>query len=333
MKVIFSILIIVLFSLTSCVDKAKNKMDANLSLDSLLLKYPDSVNLLVLHGESALKDFNYAIAIADAARAFRLDSSNTATRLLYAEALCNKPDIKNNDVTKAQYHYLKIVKLEPKNVRALVGLANTHSLRQDFVQSFKYINKALRINPRYRDAYILKGSNYRVQGNIKLAISSYETAVQQDPTFYGGNLMLGALYESHDDPICIEYYTTAAKQQASNPDVLYSLAYAKQKWGQDKGAQRLYRKMIRLDSTYYDAYFQLGWIKQFSQQDLDSAMYFYSEVLEIEPKHIESHHNMGLIYEDKKDISHALLSYGQVLKYNPEFQLTLDRVAVLKKLR
>ena len=39
------------------------------------------------------------------------------------------------------------------------------------------------------------------------------------------------------------------------------------------------------------------------------------------------------VYEDKKDISHALLSYGQVLKYNPEFQLTLDRVAVLKKLR
>ena len=65
MKVIFSLLIIVLFVLTSCGEKATNKMDANLSLDSLLLKYPDSVNLLVLHGESALKDFNYEIACTE----------------------------------------------------------------------------------------------------------------------------------------------------------------------------------------------------------------------------------------------------------------------------
>lgn len=92
-------------------------------------------------------------------------------------------------------------------------MANTYSLRHDFDNSFKYINRALKINPRYRNAYILKGSNYRLLGNSKLAISSYETAVQQDPAFYGGYLMLGALYEFEENPICIEYYTTASQLQ------------------------------------------------------------------------------------------------------------------------
>ncbi len=331
MKVFLGFVLVFYFLLSSCENKKALLSEKGVSLDSLLLKYPDSVNLLVKHGELALNNFKYDIAIADAAKAFRLDSSRTDTRMLYADAICNNPAIQNADVSKAQYHYKKLIDKEPKNVRALVGMANTYSFRQDYDNSFKYINLALKINPKYRNAYILKGSNYRVLGNLKLAKASYETAVQQDPSFYGGYLMLGALNESEKDPLCIEYYTTAAQLQPSNPDVLYSLAYSKQIFGKEKEATVIYRKMLKLDSKYYEANFQLGYMKQFSDKDLDSALYFYNSALDIEPRHIESNHNIGLIYEDKKDISNALLSYAKALKYNPDFELTKERVAVLKK--
>ena len=333
MKLLFGFILILFVFAISCQNKGAEPLNSTLSLDSLLLKYPDSVNLLVKHGELALTNFKYDIAIADAAKAFRLDSSRLDTRMLYADAICNNPALQNADITKAQFHYQKLIKKAPKNVRALVGMAMTYTLRQDFDNSFKYINRALKINPRYRNAYVLKGSNYRMLGNTKLAISSYETAVQQDPNFYGGYLMLGALYQYEKDPICIQYYTTATQLQPNNPDCLYALAYAKEIFGQENDAKMIYRKMIRIDSTYYEAYFQLGYIKQFTDLDLDSALYFYNAALDIEPRHIESNHNIGLIYEDKKDISRALLSYAKVLKYNPEFELTKERVAVLKKRR
>ena len=333
MKLLFGFILILFVFAISCQNKGAEPLNSTLSLDSLLLKYPDSVNLLVKHGELALTNFKYDIAIADAAKAFRLDSSRLDTRMLYADAICNNPAIQNADITKAQFHYQKLIKKEPKNIRALVGMAMTYTLRQDFDNSFKYINRALKINPRYRNAYVLKGSNYRMLGNTKLAISSYETAVQQDPNFYGGYLMLGALYQYEKNPICIQYYTTATQLQPNNPDCLYALAYAKEIFGQENDAKMIYRKMIRIDSTYYEAYFQLGYIKQFTDLDLDSALYFYNAALDIEPRHIESNHNIGLIYEDKKDISRALLSYAKVLKYNPEFELTKERVAVLKKRR
>lgn len=333
MKIFLGVLLVFYFVSSSCKNKKALPIETGASLDSLLLKYPDSVNILVKHGELALTNFKYDIAIADAAKAFRLDSSRLDTRMLYADAICNNPAIQNADITKAQFHYQKLIKKEPKNIRALVGMAMTYTLRQDFDNSFKYINRALKINPRYRNAYVLKGSNYRMLGNTKLAISSYETAVQQDPNFYGGYLMLGALYQYEKDPICIQYYTTATQLQPNNPDCLYALAYAKEIFGQENDAKMIYRKMIRIDSTYYEAYFQLGYIKQFTDLDLDSALYFYNAALDIEPRHIESNHNIGLIYEDKKDISRALLSYAKVLKYNPEFELTKERVAVLKKRR
>jgi tetratricopeptide (TPR) repeat protein len=334
MNFLIYFLFFLLFTLQSCADKGKNsKNDRNLSLDSLLVRYPDSLELIIRHGNQAISKMEYASAMADGAKAFRMDSTRLDCRLLYAEALINKSNRLVADIFNAQRNYLIIIKKDTKNPKALVGLANVYCILEDYDSAFKFINKALKINPRFRDAYILKGSIYRLLGNFKLAVSSYETAVQQDPEFYQGYIMLGSLYEWKQDPLCIEYYTTAYQLQPKNTDVIYSLAYAKQLFGKDAEAKGLYRKMIRLDSLYYVAYFQIGYIKQFSENELDSALFYYDKTLEIENKHIESYHNIGLIYEDKKDITNALFSYAKVLKYNPEYTLSLERVAILKKKR
>jgi tetratricopeptide (TPR) repeat protein len=317
--------------MAACGNKGdKASVDAKCSLDQLIQNYPDSIDLLNKRAALKLSDFAFDAALKDAAHSFRLDSSNVQSRLLYAEALLNKKDIAILDLAMAQYHFGKVAKSEPKNLRALLGLANIFSIRGDNQKAFDFINKTLRIDPKYRDAYVLKGSIYRNEGSLNLAKSSYETAVQQDPKFFGGYLMLGSLYESEGNPICIEYYTTARKLQPKNVDVLYSLAYAKHEFGQLAESKMLYRKMAKMDTSYFEAFFQLGHIKQFDEMDLDSAMYFYSMALDIFPKHLESLHNLGLIYEDKKQYSNALLSYGKVLQYNPDFQLTLDRVAAIK---
>ena len=332
MRYLLSLFLLITLVFQSCEDKKPEKIDLNrANLDSLIKIYPDSVYLLITRGNLLFEELLYEDAMADAARAYRLDSVRTECCVLYAEALINNPKRAVEDLFTAHKIYKKIVKKEPKNVEALVGFANTYSMFEDYENSFKYINQALRVNPKYRDAYVLKGTNYRNQGNFKLAVSSYETAVQQDPTFYGGYLMLGALYQFKEDPICIEYYTTAYKLQPKNPDVIYSLAYAKQLFGKENTASVLYRKMVRLDSAYHEAYFQLGYIKQFTTLDLDSALFFYEKATEVEPKHIESYHNIGLIYEDKKDVTNALFSYAKVLKINPEFELTKERVEILKK--
>jgi tetratricopeptide (TPR) repeat protein len=334
MNFIIYFIAFLLLMLQSCTDKGKNiKNDSNLSIDSLLSRYPDSLELIIRHGNQAISKMDYSTALADAAKAFRLDSSRLESRLLYAEALINKSNRLVADVYTAQRNYLIVTKKDTKNPKALVGLANVYCILEDYDSAFKYINEALKINARFRDAHILKGSIYRLLGNFKLAASSYETAVQHDPEFYQGYIMLGALYEWKQDPLCIEYYTTAYQLQPKNADVLYSLAYAKQLFGKESEAKALYRKMIRLDSLYYVAYFQIGYIKQFSENDLDSALLYYDKTLEINNKHIESYHNIGLIYEEKKDITNALFSYAKVLKYNPEYTLSLERVAILKKKR
>lgn len=336
------ILAIAVTQLVSCGGTEKNtKLPKD--LDSLIVMFPDSVELLIKRGNNSLKIYDYRQAMADGAKAFRLDSNNVAARMLYADVLNNRPERTIEEIAKAQGHYKMIISKQPKNQRGLVGLASTYSQQMDFERSFQYINEALKVNPKYRDAYIMKGSNYLVLSKLNpekdgsagkkyldLAKSSYETAVQQDPNFYEAYLMLGSLYQAEKNPICLEYYTTAASLQPEDAEVLYPLAYAKQEFGQRDEAIELYRQMIQLDTTYAEALFQIGYIKQFYIGDLDSAIYYYNSAIQTEPRYVEACHNIGLCYETKGDKTMALKFYGKALKYDPNFELSRKQANALR---
>jgi len=327
---IFHILCLLSLILWSCGHKNSNVAKEQ-SLDQLLAAHPDSVPLLIQKGNQLIDSLAFDRALNFGAKAYRLDSTNVEARVLYAECLINKPNRSADDIFRAFSMYQNLVKKAPKNPAALIGLANTLVLLNDYDNAFKYINKALRIDKNNRDAYILKGTIYREENNIKLAISSYETAIQQDPDYYLTYLYLGALYEYQENPICIEKYMTAYQLQPKNVAVIYALAFAKEKFGQEASAQRLYRKMTKVDSTYADGYFHLGFLAQFTYNQPDSAMYYYKKAVKVDPQHVPSYHNMGLLYEDRNDLANALFSYGKALKVDSTYQISKDRVKVLRK--
>lgn len=331
MKYLFPV--VFLFILCSCGENKKASIGA-IDIDSLLVLYPDSVDLLVERGNRYLKTFEFDKAIADGAKAFRIDSNNLEARLLFADILNNKPDRSiTTDVSAAQRHYEFALKKRPKDPKVLISLASTYSQQMDFEESFKLINKALRIDKRYRDAYVLKGSNYLFLNKPDLAKSSYETAVQQDPKFFEAYLMLGSLYQSENNEICLEYYRTAVSLQPKNPDVLFSLAYAYQLFNQPAKALALYRKMIQVDTAYYQALNQIGVIKQYNYKEIDSAIYYYKSALQTEPRFVQAWHNLGMCYEERGDVSQALQSYGKALKYDPNFEMSRERADQLKNAR
>lgn len=324
------LIFLVPFLLFSCGKKEDAVSSTVQNLDSLIKVYPDSVELLILHGKKMIKNYRLELALSDGAKAFRLDSMNNDARLLYADALNNRPNRTPGDVARAQKFYAYLLKKMPKDPKIYVSLASTYSQQMDFDKSFLYINQALKINPRYRDAYVMKGSNYLFLNKIDLAKSSYETAVQQDPKFFEAYLMLGSLYQAENDKICLEYYKTAAELQPKNVDVIYSLAYAEQVFGQTYKALAHYKRMLQLKPDYHQALNQIGVIQQYDLKQLDSAMYYYNSALEVEPRFVEAWHNLGECYESQKDITHALQSYAKALKYDPSFELSRQRADALK---
>ena len=237
----------------------------------------------------------------------------------------------------------------------------------EFDQAFVNINKALRIDKKFRDAYVAKGTTYRMEivnieseiqsiGNedqqkvgalareIKerwdLMKSSYETAVQQDPEFFEAYFELGRIYQMEGDKICIEYFTTAHELKPEIKEIEYYLAFSKQHYGQGpqvEDARSMYRQMATGDEeektceftsqcvSYPSlALFQLGHLKQFYDNDLDSAIYFYNSATKSAPDFVEAYHNMGMCYDLKGNKTQALKKFGQALKFDPEYTLSRE---------
>ncbi|WP_343748246.1 tetratricopeptide repeat protein [Fluviicola sp.] len=316
---------------TACGGNSNKQKQKELSVDELYKKYPDSVPILIKHGNLMLERYDYEKALQDGAKAYRMQESNIEARFLYANALNNRANRSTSDVMAAQGHFKFVVKKQPKNTQALVALATTYAQQGDNEKAFYYINEALRINKKYRDAYILKGSIYLSLGNNKLAKSSYQTAIEQDPEFFAAYIKLGLIYQEENDPLCIQYFITATQLRPNNIEAYYNLAYAYQQFDKIDEAQQTYRQMLQKDPTFTPPLFQLGWIKQFKQNDPDSATYFYNETLQKEPRYVEAWHNLGLIYETKGEKYQAIQYYRKALKYNPDFAISEEAIKRLAK--
>lgn len=328
MKWLLSTLVIaLLFAGTSSCESDKKGSTADASqqnLDSLLAAHPDSVPLLIKRGEQYFSSYQFDLAMQDAAKAYRLNKYNPEAILLFAEVLNNRTQRTPEEVKNAQALYDKVLRKDKKNLRALVGIAATYTYQQDFEKSFEYINKALRIDRHYRNAYVLKGTNYMNMGKKEQAISSYETAVQQDPTFYEAYFLLANIYESEGNRQCVEYYRNALELRPNSLEFKYKLAYAQQQFDEVEAALVNYRSLANDTVDFYSnrGYFHQGYIHQFMYQNVDSAVHFYNEALKKEPRHVESWHNLGVCYDVMGDKTRALQSFAKALKYNPEFDLS-----------
>jgi tetratricopeptide (TPR) repeat protein len=348
MKVSFGILILFLFGCGSNTSTNIVNEDPK-NLDSLIIMrekiyLADTANMayrklyidaLLKRGNQSYKEHNYSKLLTDAARAFRLDSANLETRLLYADALTNKMDRSFDDIAAAQRHYKMITEKMPTNVRALVGLASTYTQQTNFEEAIKILDSALKIDKKYRDAYVMKGTIYRLMGRLDLAKSSYETAIQQDKEFYEAYVMLGALYQAEKNEICLQYFQSAVALKPKDPEILFSLAYAEQVFEYPDKAMITYKKMVGLNNNVYQAQAlnQIGVIKQYNFNQLDSAIYYYNSATQSDSTLVEAWHNLGLCYEEKKQLSQAMRSYGKALHFNPQYEPSRKRADKLKYAR
>lgn len=333
-------LALAIVSVTSCESTEKvveQKITAS-NIDSLLNAHPDSVPLLIWRGEHLLKNHKYDLAMYDAAKAYRLDKKNPKTKILFSDVLINRAGRSPQDVATAQTIYKDLLKKDGKNLRALMGVAKTYTYQQDFEKSFEFINKVLRIDRKYRDAYVLKGTNYMAMGRKEDAKSSYETAVQLDPEFFEGYFFLANIYEAEGNfRQSVQYFQNALelkpKSSEMSSEILYRLAAAQQRLADEKEdlneleiAKRYYRALSKDTTDFYSnrGYFHLGYIHQFIHEDVDSAVYYYNQALKQEPRHVESWHNLGICYDYAGNKTKALQSFAKALKYNPEFTISKE---------
>jgi len=86
----------------------------------------------------------------------------------------------------------------------------------------------------------------------------------------------------------------------------------------DADAEELYRTAIEKEDSVADAYCNLGVIAS-RREEKTSAFDFFTNALKADPRHAESHYNLGNLYFDMGNLDLAKHHYELAASLSPEF--------------
>ena len=107
-----------------------------------------------------------------------------------------------NEIEKAQSVCTEIIRKQPDHFDCLRLLNMIYYINKDFTKALKFINKAIRINPNYAEAYNEKGNALSELKQLNAAIKNYDRAIEINPNydnaFYNRGFVLQELLKLDD---------------------------------------------------------------------------------------------------------------------------------------
>jgi tetratricopeptide (TPR) repeat protein len=325
-----------LFFLFSCVNKKDGAEVTAEKTDSLSIKLnaPElkAVNAELLNEPSNASLYNkraliylslkqFQEAENDAKRAIKMDSTVALYHLSLVDIYFS-----TNRTRESKELLEATAKRFPDNIESLLKLAELYFLVKRYQDGIDYVNKALKINNNLAKAYYIKGSIYRESGDTSRAISSLETAVEQDNRYVDAFYDLGILYAARKNPIAIEYYNNVLRIDPTNPNANYAMAKLLQDLGKVDEAIKIYEGILLTDKGCDNCYYNMGAIYLQLKNDPKKALEQFTKAIEVNPNYVEAYFARGYTYSKLKDKESAKADYAMCLKIQPNYDAAVEEL-------
>lgn len=296
------------------------------ALNKKILDNPDDASLYNERAKIYLQFKQLEDAINDAKRAIRIDTTNAAFYLTEADIFFAANETRNaKDVLES------VVKKFPENTDGLLKLGELYYFVKQYENAFAKINQALKVNENLAKGYYLKGNIYKEIGDTGKAISSLETAIEQDNKNPGIFLDLGLIYAAKKNPLAFEYYDNAISLNPLNSEALYAKAKLFQDINQIKDAVVLYERILKNEPTHTFTLYNLGAIEFGVNKNPKKAIDYFTNAINSNPKYTQAYFARGVCYQELKDNDNARADYSMCLQLTPNYEPAIDGLNALGK--
>lgn len=285
------------------------------AVNAELLKDPENAALYNKRSLVYMSIKELPAAVNDAKRAIRIDSLQASYYLTLVDVYFSQ-----NNTRLAKDLLEIVVRKFPENTEALLKLAELYFLVRQYQKGIDYVNKALKADPAIAKAYYIKGSIYSESGDTTRAISSLETAVEQDNNYGDAFYDLGLIYAAKKNPIAMEYYNSALRVDPANQLALYARAKLLQDLGKTDEAIAEYQSIAGKFKTCDNCYYNLGALYLEVKKEPKKALDYFTKALELNPNYAAAYFARGYAYSKLGDKESARADYKMCLKIQPNYE-------------
>ena len=258
-------------------------------LDLKIERSPKDADLLANRARVLLNLNRPKEALFDIGKAVNIDPDKVDYRLLEADIYFANGDVKNS------YRALgEAEQLAPKSKEVQLKMGEITYYNRDYDRALQHLTKVTEQEPDNRTALFMKGFIYKEKGDTAEAVTLLRRVCDIDPNYEPAFEELGVLYASRQNPMALEYLSTAMRLQPSNTNVLYALAMYYQDLQQYDEAEKCYHQMLDINPASADAWHNLGYLEMTVYGDFERAIEYFDKAIEANPQHEASRINRHL---------------------------------------
>lgn len=288
------------------------------TLTNKIEQEPDNPKWYYTRAQLLLQANDIRAAAQDLQKAIALDSTQ-------AEYYSTLADLKlaNKDLDGAILSMQKCIATGGMNADDMLKLAKFYLYKKDYQNAMIFVNNGLRLEVYNAYAYFLKGYIYKELNNSAKAISSFQTAVEQDPLYFDAYMQLAGIYAGMKNRLAVDYYNNALKIDSLSYEALYGRAKFYQDITSFDTAMILYKDILLKHAQKESVYYNLGVI-YYQMDSLQKAYNNFNFAIKVNPALTEAYAGMGLCSELLGNKKQAELHFRQSLKLNPDFEIAKE---------
>ncbi|MBR1550203.1 MAG: tetratricopeptide repeat protein [Bacteroidales bacterium] len=294
-------------------------------LDINIERDPDNAELLAARARVLFNLQRLQEAGFDISQALKSDPKNLEYLLLKSDIAFAGGNIEDSYRTLTEAEGI-----DPSNQDVLLKLGELTFYSRDYDRSLKYLSQVTERDPNSRTALFMKGFIYKEKGDTANAVQFFRRVCDKFPDYSPAFEQLGVLYASVNNPMAVEYLTTALNLDPSNTNSMYALALYYQERQELEPAETLYHQILDLNPNSADAWHNLGYIELFSYRDYARAIEYFTHAVEANSQYIEAYVNRGCAYELSGNAAMARADFENALAINNTYQPALEGLKRIK---
>lgn len=229
-----------------------------------------------------------------------------------------------SDANRSLATLLKAADMHPMQAEVLAELGRVQLITKDYPRAIEYLKRALAIDKNNSKAYFWRAMYYLEHADTSKAVSDLQLAVAIDKSLYEGYLELGHILYAQRNPLAAEYLDHALQLAPNQAELIYSIGMAFQEMGRFPQAMDSYNRILSFDSTFYKAWYNLGYIHLVELDNMQAATRYFENAIRFNPQYTDAWYNKGLSHELSGNLHQAWADYKQCLAIDPEYNRAIE---------